>query len=200
MRMVKEIQGHMRLRSSADRHAIRQHYLPQLWFQIIKRLEVEGKEIVPSIIELMDSYFLTKDDWDAIMELGVGPMDQGTVKIDSQAKATFTRMYNAQSHPLPFMKASNVVAPKKQKKEKPDLEEALDESDEADFVDDAAGEDEDEVGELDVGKDKYVKAPKKKKAAAGKGKKGAKKDDDDEDDDEPTASKGKAKGKAKAKK
>ena len=39
----------------------------------------------------MDSYFLTKDDFDAIMELGVGPMDMQKVKIDTQTKATFTR-------------------------------------------------------------------------------------------------------------
>lgn len=90
-RMVKEIQGHMRLRTSGDRHEIRQQYLPLLWTELVKKLEVEGKEAVPEIIELMDSYFLTKDDFDAIMELGVGPMTQEKVKLDSQAKATFTR-------------------------------------------------------------------------------------------------------------
>jgi replication factor C subunit 1 len=35
---------------------------------------------------------LTKDDWDAILELGVGEADQDKVKIDSQAKSTFTRL------------------------------------------------------------------------------------------------------------
>lgn len=92
MRMVKEIQAHMRLRSSGDRHEVRQHYIPAFWEQLIKKLEEEGKEVVPEIIELMDSYFLTKDDFDAIMELGVGPMAQEKVKIESQAKATFTRL------------------------------------------------------------------------------------------------------------
>ena len=92
MRMIKEIQGHMRLRTSGDRHEIRQQYVPVLWQNIVKKLQVEGKEAVPEIIELMDSYFLTRDDFDAIMELGVGTMDQDNVKIESQAKATFTRM------------------------------------------------------------------------------------------------------------
>lgn len=54
---------------------------------------MEGKEAVPSIIELMDSYYLTKEDWDALLELGVGPMDQDKVKVETQAKATFTRLY-----------------------------------------------------------------------------------------------------------
>lgn len=92
-RMVKEIQAHMRLRSSGDRHEVRQNYIPVFWTQLVKRLEEEGKDAVPEMIDLMDSYFLTKDDFDAIMELGVGPMNQEKVKIPSQAKSTFTRLY-----------------------------------------------------------------------------------------------------------
>jgi replication factor C subunit 1 len=91
-RMIKEIQAHMRLRSSGDRHEVRQQYVPLLWTDLVQKLQKEGKEAVPQIIELMDSYYLTKDDFDAIMELGVGPMDQEKVKIDTQAKSTFTRL------------------------------------------------------------------------------------------------------------
>jgi replication factor C subunit 1 len=91
-RMVREMQGHMRLRSSADRHEVRQHYVPMLWNQTARKLAVEGKEAVQDVIDLLDSYFLTKDDFDAVLELGVGPMDEGQVKIESQTKATFTRM------------------------------------------------------------------------------------------------------------
>lgn len=91
-RMVKEIQAHMRLRSSGDRHEVRQQYLPVLWTQLVQKLQREGKDAVPELIDLMDSYFLTKDDFDAIMELGVGSMDQDKIKIETQAKATFTRL------------------------------------------------------------------------------------------------------------
>ena len=52
----------------------------------------EGKDGVEQVIDFMDSYFLTREDWDAIVELGVGPMDQEKVKIETQAKATFTRL------------------------------------------------------------------------------------------------------------
>jgi replication factor C subunit 1 len=90
-RYVKEIQSHMRLRSSGDRHEIRQQYLPVLWTQLIKRLEVEGKESVEDVIDLMDSYFLTRDDFDYIMELGLGPQDMEDVKLESQTKSNFTR-------------------------------------------------------------------------------------------------------------
>ncbi len=92
LRYVKEIQSHMRLRSSGDRHEIRQQYLPVLWTQMIKRLEVEGKDCVDEVIDLMDSYFLTRDDFDYMMELGLGPQDEGRVHLETQTKSTFTRL------------------------------------------------------------------------------------------------------------
>ncbi|EER25396.1 BRCA1 C Terminus domain containing protein [Coccidioides posadasii C735 delta SOWgp] len=170
-RQIKEIQGHMRLRASGDRHEIRQQYLPALWEKLVHRLDVDGKDAVQEVIDLMDSYFLTREDWDSILELGLGPMSEKTVNIESQTKATFTRLYNQQSHPLPFMKASTVVAPKRLPKIKPDLEDAIDESDEGEEI---LGEEEvkEDDDELDLKKDKYVRAPKKtgaKKATAGKG-------------------------------
>ncbi|KAH9875098.1 hypothetical protein J1614_004586 [Plenodomus biglobosus] len=195
-RMIKEIQAHMRLRSSGDRHEVRQQYVPVLWTELVQKLQKQGKEAVPEVIELMDSYFLTRDDFDAIMELGVGPMDQEKIKIESQAKATFTRLYNQQSHPLPFMKASSVVAPKKQAKEKPDLEEAIEESDDGEVVEEIKEDDDD----ADLSKDKYVKQPKKKagtKKAATATKRGKKKAGD-ESEEEEDAVKPKGKGKAKA--
>lgn len=91
-RYVKEIQSHMRLRTSADRHEIRQQYLPTLWSQLVRKMEVEGKEAVEDVIELMDSYFLTREDFDAIVELGVGPQRQELVSLDTQTKSTFTRL------------------------------------------------------------------------------------------------------------
>lgn len=82
----------MRLRASGDRHEIRQQYLPVLWQRLVNRLQRDGKEAVEDVIDLMDSYFLTREDFDAIMELGLGPMDMERVKIESQTKATFTRL------------------------------------------------------------------------------------------------------------
>ncbi|PGH36708.1 replication factor C subunit 1 [[Emmonsia] crescens] len=189
-RQIKEIQGHMRLRASGDRHEIRQQYLPALWNKLVRPLQVHGKDSVEEVIDLMDSYFLTREDWDSIVELGLGSMDQKKLSIDSQTKATFTRLYNQQSHPLSFMKATSVVAPKHVAKVKPDLEDAIDESDEGEEI---LGEEETKGDEsdLDLKKDKYVKLPKKAPARKGKAaakpqaKKTKKKvvDDDDEDED-----------------
>ncbi|KAI1000714.1 Replication factor C subunit 1 [Podosphaera aphanis] len=156
-RYIKEIQSHMRLRTSGDRHEIRQQYIPVLWAETVKRLEAEGKECVNEVIDLMDSYFLTKDDFDYIMELGLGPQDMEKINIETQTKATFTRLYNQRTHPMPFMKASNIVAPSKTIKEVPDLEEAFEEEDDGEIVAEPKQEDE----EIDFKKDKYIKQPKK---------------------------------------
>jgi replication factor C subunit 1 len=93
------------------------------------------------------------------------------------------------NHPVPFMRATNVVAPKKMAKEMPDLEEAIEEEDDADLIDVPEADDD----ELDLKKDKYIKQAKPKKAP----KKKAKADDDEDEDVKP---KGRGKAKAKAKK
>lgn len=192
----------MRLRASGDRHEVRQQYLPVLWTKTVKELQDHGREVAEDVISLMDSYFLTKEDYDAIQELGLAQMSEETVKIESAAKATFTRLYNSQSHPLPFMKASAVTAPQKVGKVKPDLEDAIDESDEGEEVlseNEVKVEDGDDGEEGDIKKDKYIKAPKKKKEAAGgkgkgkgkgkgsKGKKNAKKEEDEDVEDDVEA-------------
>ncbi|KAL4793282.1 replication factor RFC1 C terminal domain-containing protein [Aspergillus venezuelensis] len=203
-RYVKDIQGRMRLRASGDRHEVRQQYIPLLWDKLVNRLMVDGKEGVEDVIDLMDSYFLTREDWDALVELGLGPMDESKVKLETQTKATFTRLYNQRSHPLPYMKASNVLAPKKGPKEKPDIEDAIDESDDEEVLADDNKDDE-ENEEIDLKKDKLIRVPKKtaaKKGAAkgggsAKGKAKSKKaaEDDFIDDDEDAPKPKKARGK-----
>ena len=91
-RYVREVHSHMRLRSSGDHNEVRQQYLPVLWEQTVQRLAKEGKDAVEEVIELMDSYFLTREDFDSIKELGVGPQDEERVNIDTQTKASFTRL------------------------------------------------------------------------------------------------------------
>ncbi|KIW22223.1 hypothetical protein, variant 1 [Cladophialophora immunda] len=202
-RFVKEIQGHMRLRTAADRHEIRQQYLPAIWSKTVGTLKAEGKDAVQDVIDFMDSYYLTKEDFDSVLELGVGEYDMDGIKIDTATKASFTRLYNLQSHPMPFVKASHVLGTAKAgaKREKPDLEEAVEESEAEELLAEAeAGDDDDD--DSDLKKDKYIKAPKKKTASAsaaggasskGKGKR-KKADDagdvDPESDDEPKKKRG----------
>lgn len=92
------------------------------------------------------------------------------------------------------MKASNVVAPAKLKKEVPDLEEAIEEEDEGDAVDEPTKE---EADEIDFKKDKYIKQPKAKKAPAKRAGKKKTKGDDEDDFDKEDEEKPKKKTKAK---
>ncbi|KAI9739375.1 MAG: hypothetical protein M1818_005063 [Claussenomyces sp. TS43310] len=183
-RYIKEIQSHMRLRTSGDRHEIRQQYLPILWEKTIRRLEIEGKECVEEVIGLMDGYFLTRDDLDYMLELGIGAQKQENVKLETQTKAAFTRVYNQQSHPLPFMKGSNVAAPQKAPREAPDLEEAIEDEDDGEIVVEKDGEEENDG---DLKRDKYIKQAKARKSNIPRkvaGKKGMVSKDMDEDEDE----------------
>lgn len=90
-RSIREVHSHMRLKSSGDHNEIRQQYLPILWTRLVDRLQKQGNEAVPEVIDLMDSYYFTREDFDAVQELGVGPMDEEHVKIETKTKAAFTR-------------------------------------------------------------------------------------------------------------
>ena len=48
---------------------------------------------MPVVIEIMDQYYLSKDDWDTIVELGVGDRKDDIVlkKISPATKTAFTR-------------------------------------------------------------------------------------------------------------
>lgn len=129
----------------------------------MRKLQNGNKDSLADIIECMDDYFLTREDWDAIIELGVGPNAEESVKIPSLLRSAFTRTYNQMSHPMPFMKASSVTATKAAKKEVPDIEDAFVES-EDELVGAAEDELKAEADEADISKDKYIKAPKKKPA------------------------------------
>lgn len=51
------------------------------------------QEAIESTIETMDEYFLSKDDWDAFVELGVDTMNGDAIlkKIPTATKTAFTR-------------------------------------------------------------------------------------------------------------
>ena len=79
----------------------------------------------------MDGYFLSREDWDTIVDLGLGAHKGEDVlkKIPTQTKSAFTRKYNAAEHPIAFHRAQDLgKAPKRiaGAGPGPDLEEAYD--------------------------------------------------------------------------
>jgi replication factor C subunit 1 len=168
-RLLQEVQSHMRLRLWSDKNELRQQYIPALTRRLIEPLLKSGAAGVEEVMELMDCYYLTKEDWDVVMELGVGPgsFEVKAQGLPTQVKSGFTRQYNAASHPVPFMKRDVGSAVAVKSTDKPDLEDVIE--------DDPEPEDEDESKseEPDLTKDKYVKIAKPKGAKAAGAKKAA---------------------------
>ncbi|CCG83102.1 Replication factor C subunit 1 [Taphrina deformans PYCC 5710] len=183
-RLLREVRAHLRLKISGDRQEIRRDYLPALFDRLPRTLAEVGPDAIPRIIGTMDDYLLTRDDWDALLELGLGGNDRAEVeaRISSATKAAFTRAYNKVSHPTAFLPAQAGPPPKKLKAgEVPDFEDAVDLSGDEEAVEekegrgDNADQQEEEEDALDLKNDKFIQAPKNKKQAATAAKKKTKK-------------------------
>lgn len=95
-RLLREIQGHMRLRISGDRNEVRQSYMQTIFDRLVRRFAKDGSDAVDDIIQLMDEYYLTKEDFDSIVEISLGPNNGEVLMKDvpANAKAAFTRKYS----------------------------------------------------------------------------------------------------------
>ncbi|KAI6149861.1 replication factor RFC1 C terminal domain-containing protein [Pisolithus tinctorius] len=169
-RQLGDIQARMRLKVSGDKVEIRQSYVPALFPFLVKPLVTDGSDAVDNVIERMDEYYLTREDWDTIVELGVDEnKDDVLKKIPTATKTAFTKRYNAGEHPIAFHKAVDLgkAAKKISGGAVPDLEEAFEMDDEPA---DASDEETKKPSEdQDVGDDKLI-VSKSKKASRGKGK------------------------------
>ncbi|KAK8845500.1 hypothetical protein IAR55_006213 [Kwoniella newhampshirensis] len=166
-RQLTDIQIRMRLRVSGSRAEIREQYMPLLASKIVLPLVQRGQEAVEETIEYMDEYYLGKDDWDALVELGVDTMSENiiTKKIPTAVKSAFTRQYNKADHPIAFHKGDMFAASKKKIADTgpaPDNEDVFEEDEPV--PDDVSEKEEEEVN--DVTKDKLIKAVKPKGASA----------------------------------
>ena len=78
----------------------------------------------------MDDYYISREDWDTVVELGIGEQKEDVVlkKIATATKSALTRKYNSSDHPIPFHKAQDLgkIPKKLPGGPAPDLEEAFD--------------------------------------------------------------------------
>lgn len=86
----------MRLKISGDRNEVRQSYIPALSLKLTTPLVVRGKEAVSEVIDFMDEYYLSKEEYDMILELGVGKHAEKLLnaQIPSAVKSDLTRRYD----------------------------------------------------------------------------------------------------------
>ena len=156
-RLTRELQTHMRLHTCGDKHEIRMQYLPYMAPRLTKPL-LGDESGVDTVIEFMDQYYITREDWDSIMDLGYQDLIQN---IPTKTKTLFTRTYNKMTHLNPF--APSLGKPKKERDAGdlaiPDSEEVLEPE--------AIEEEEEEEEEIIV-KPKPSKGKKAAKPSKGK--------------------------------
>lgn len=160
-RLLQELQYHTRLRTSTSKTELRLDYMPVFCKKLSTPLLQEGEEGIPGVIDTMDTYFMTREDWDTMFDFGVGD-NKGEIivkKIPTKVKSAFTRRYNAAQHPVAIYKTGNSVAGR-QSKGTVDYEDVIE--------DDTVKDEDEEVPEndaIDTKKDKLIKEVKPRKTA-----------------------------------
>ncbi|CAI4036511.1 hypothetical protein SMKI_15G3580 [Saccharomyces mikatae IFO 1815] len=170
-RLLQEVHYHTRLGTSTDKIGLRLDYLPTFKKRLLDPFLKQGADAIPSVIEVMDDYYLTKEDWDSIMELFVGPdMTVAAIKkIPAAVKSGFTRKYNSMTHPVAIYRTGTTIGSSSisANASTPDFEDVVDADDNPIPADDDEAPD----SNIDLKKDKLIKQkakPTRKKTAAGK--------------------------------
>jgi replication factor C subunit 1 len=101
--------------SSGSARAFRLDYIPTLTMCLATPLIKDGGAGIPDVIERLDAYYLQKEDWNAVMELGVfkekrGPLDV----IPGAVKSALTREYNKLDHAVSTVTGAKIGAKGKQ--------------------------------------------------------------------------------------
>ncbi|KAH3664129.1 hypothetical protein OGAPHI_004843 [Ogataea philodendri] len=160
-RLLQELQYHSSIKTKTNNQELRLNYLPLMIKRLSDPLIKRGSEGIDEILSFMDEYYLTKEDWDALMEFGVGPkgrMEQRLKSIPTAVKSGFTRKYNSYTHPTVIYKTGDSVTKNtRTAAPKPDLDDVVDD-DMKDSPDDEDAQDDDQ----DIKKDKLIKEVKRK--------------------------------------
>ena len=117
-RYLGELGHHMRTETSVDKEDLRMTFLPFLRHKLISPLTkaAEGGNGSGDVIDLMDTYHLTRDDWDSINEIcQLKGQKELTKDIDTKTKSAFTREYKKSAHVMPYVEEATARAGKKKK-------------------------------------------------------------------------------------
>lgn len=160
-RLLQELQYHTRLRTSTSKTELRLDYMPVFCERLTVPLLDNGEEGIAEVVDTMDHYYMSREDWDTVLDFGVGNNKGADIvkKIPTKVKSAFTRKYNSAQHPVAIYKTGNSVGGGQAKKQNVDFEDVVE--------DDTAKDDEEpEAGDsdaIDAKKDKLIKEVKPKK-------------------------------------
>ncbi|KAM4049422.1 replication factor C subunit 1 [Anomaloglossus baeobatrachus] len=102
-RITQELAMHTSLRTRTSKCALNLDYLPYMRDKLVQPLTAHGSDGVQEVVDLMDSYYLMKEDYDNIMDIcSWGGKPTAFSKLDSKVKAAFTRGYNKETHLTPY--------------------------------------------------------------------------------------------------
>lgn len=166
-RLLQELQYHTRLRTSTDKAELRLDYLPLLVKKLTDPLLTNGEDGIEEVMDIMDYYYLTKEDWESLVDFGVGQAKGELLlkKIPAKVKTAFTRKYNSKSHPVAIYKTGNSVSSgSATRKQNVDFEDVIED-------DTNTKDDDDELvdsDKIDTKKDKLIKEVKPKKTTTKK--------------------------------
>ncbi|KAI3405701.2 rfc1 [Candida oxycetoniae] len=154
-RILQELQYHTRIKTSTTKQELRLDYLRPLWEKLDAPLKKRGDDGIDETIEIMDEYYLTKEDLDNMSE-----MLKQTICLGVKSKSMFTRKYNSVAHPTVIYKTGDSLATGgKRSATKVDYEEVVD-----DDMEDVPDDNEDETSDsIDIKKDKLIKEKTSKK-------------------------------------
>ncbi|XP_069487888.1 replication factor C subunit 1 [Ambystoma mexicanum] len=171
-RIMQELSRHMCLRTHTCKGGMNLDYLPYLRDALVRPLASQGADGVQEVVDLMDTYYLMKEDVENIMEISSwGGKPSPFSKLDPKVKAAFTRGYNKEAHLTPY----SIQAVKISKRGAAALPDS--EMNEEQYMEDSQAEDKGD----DIETDAMIKAKKSKpskteksgetKKGKGKGKK-----------------------------
>lgn len=162
-RLLQELQYHTRLRTSTNKEDLRLDYVSVFENKLSRPLLQQAEGGIGEVIETMDHYYLTKEDFDNVFEFGVGGGGAALAKeIPTKVRSAFTRKYNSSQHPVAIYKTGNSVGGQA-KLQKVDFEDVVE--------DDTAKDQEEDPQEsegIDAKKDKLIKEVKPKARGAKK--------------------------------
>ncbi|XP_073502084.1 replication factor C subunit 1 isoform X2 [Phyllobates terribilis] len=102
-RITQELAMHTSLRTRTSKCALNLDYLSYMRDKLVQPLTTHGSDGVQEVVDLMDTYYLMKEDYDNIMDIcSWGGKPTSFSKLDSKVKAAFTRGYNKESHLTPY--------------------------------------------------------------------------------------------------
>ncbi|XP_063778792.1 replication factor C subunit 1 isoform X3 [Pseudophryne corroboree] len=102
-RITQELAMHTSLRTRSSKQALNLDYLSYMRDKLVWPLAERGAEGVQQVVDLMDTYYLMKEDFDNIMEItSWGGKPSPFSKLDPKVKAAFTRGYNKEAHLTPY--------------------------------------------------------------------------------------------------